>query len=857
MLGPVGPALFQCHEDQTTIGRGKRNCKFSELNMNKLIGQLIGDPYISLNCTSSECLHYSQLPNYVRPDAASGFSPLIMFLTFGGAVILFLICLITFIRQVRSSESDVVAFDNEEHIPLNPNMDIDDRRRFMMAGHVPCSLAFRDLCYVVDVTKKKKELADEVDQVRSQQGSQLHVLEGIEGIVKSGEVMAIMGGSGAGKTSCLDILAKRQKSGVVSGDILVNGKAINTSEYKSIIGYNINVSHVKFFRYVDQEDTLMDTLTVSETIMYSALLRLPPHMSQESKKYRVYETMQELGILHIANRRIGSSGSRGISGGEKRRVSIACELVTSPSVLFLDEPTSGLDSYNAYNVIECLVSLSRNYQRTVIFTIHQPRSNIYALFDKLLLLAKGKVVYSGPAQETVIDHFSSIGYTCPLGFNIADYLVDLTMHVVNSSDSPENKDDVIEIDDKTNGKLAASKINIKAQQESILFTPRQQTLKKEANKGKENISDSHDAFSLAEGNSHDLLKENNKSKSLSVNNKSMNGSRSNSVNNITEIKDHLEHLIQSFKNSAISKENQSYFLQYEVAPGNLEQQLGSDEDVDEANHNSFKTIKKAFSLSFINGENGNFFNNLHIYGSEKHIDWFTQFKILSDRTFKNLYRNPALLQTQYVLSVIAAIACGTLYYKLSTDIAGFQNRMGAFLFICALLGFGCLSSMPAFASERLIFVKERANSYYKPVTYFSSKVLFDIIPLRVVPPVILGLIIYHMMGLRTESPVYLLKFLFALVLFNLTAASLCFFISIVFKDSGVANLIATLIMLFQMLFGGILLNKKSIPSGLSWLNTVSFYNLAVEALVVNEVNGLALYENKLGLMIDVIEKNLL
>jgi ABC-type multidrug transport system ATPase subunit len=133
-------------------------------------------------------------------------------------------------------------------------------------------------------------------------------------------------------------------------------------------------------------------------------------------------------------------GQRGISGGERRRVSIACELVTSPSVLFLDEPTSGmptlrilvdnktepdllgLDSYNAYNVIECLVSLARNYQRTVIFTIHQPRSNIYALFDQLVLLARGKMVYSGPAQALAIEHFSNLGFNCPLGFNIADYL---------------------------------------------------------------------------------------------------------------------------------------------------------------------------------------------------------------------------------------------------------------------------------------------------------------------------------------------------------------------------------------------------------------------------------------------------
>lgn len=114
-------------------------------------------------------------------------------------------------------------------------------------------------------------------------------------------------------------------------------------------------------------------------------------------------------------------GARSISGGEKRRVSIACELVTSPSILFLDEPTSGLDAYNACNVIECLVTLAKNYNRTVICTIHQPRSNIFALFDQLVLLANGYMVYSGPAKQCQ-SHFEEIGYSCPPGFNIADFL---------------------------------------------------------------------------------------------------------------------------------------------------------------------------------------------------------------------------------------------------------------------------------------------------------------------------------------------------------------------------------------------------------------------------------------------------
>ena len=102
-------------------------------------------------------------------------------------------------------------------------------------------------------------------------------------------------------------------------------------------------------------------------------------------------------------------------------MSIACELVTSPSILFLDEPTSGLDAYNALSVIDSLVSLARDYNRTVVFTIHQPRSNIVSLFDQLIVLAQGKLIYSGEADK-VTDYLAEIGHPCPLGFNVADFL---------------------------------------------------------------------------------------------------------------------------------------------------------------------------------------------------------------------------------------------------------------------------------------------------------------------------------------------------------------------------------------------------------------------------------------------------
>ena len=157
---------------------------------------------------------------------------------------------------------------------------------------------------------------------------------------------------------------------------------------------------------------------------------------------------------------------------------------------------------------------------------------------------------------------------------------------------------------------------------------------------------------------------------------------------------------------------------------------------------------------------------------------------------------------------------------MTDDIKGFQNRLGLFFFILALFGFSTLTSLTVFSSERLLFVRERANGYYAPITYFAAKVVFDIVPLRLIPPIIMGAIVYPMTGLTPAWPEFL-KFLLILVLFNLAAAAICLFIGIVFRDGGVANLIGSLVMLFSLLFAGLLLNREAIPKAALWLQTVS------------------------------------
>ena len=246
-----------------------------------------------------------------------------------------------------------------------------------------------------------------------------------------------------------------------------------------------------------------------------------------------------------------------------------------------------------------------------------------------------------------------------------------------------------------------------------------------------------------------------------------------------------------------------------------------------------RNIHEDIAMSQQNASNANGRANGHVGGGlamgtmkvkYRRVSLLRQLLILSQRTWRNLYRNPLLMLTHYAIAILLAVLSGYLFYGLTDDIKGFQNRLGLFFFILALFGFSTLTSLTVFSSERLIFVRERANGYYSPITYFASKVIFDIVPLRLIPPIILGIIVYPMTGLIPAAPEFF-KFLLILVLFNLAAAAICLFLGIVFKDAGVANLIGSLVMLFSLLFAGLLLNHDAIPGAARWLQTVSIPNV--------------------------------
>ncbi|KAI0783919.1 hypothetical protein BC629DRAFT_1582504 [Irpex lacteus] len=640
-----GPASFSC-----TTGQG---CRFEEPGMNDLILTFFGDSYITLECDSGECLHYSQVPGYVKPPKPDTTRFVALSVAGAGLIFLSVSAGLWYASRTRSGDFGGIRLPEAESAKL-------------MTDHVPASLHFSDISYSL--------------------GNHI-ILDKVSGSVKPGQLLAIMGASGAGKSTFLDILARKNKRGQVGGRTLVNGREVPDSDFKKVMGF------------VDQEDTLMSTLTVYETVLYSALLRLPREMSLEAKKFRTLETLHELGILGIKDSRIGESGRRSISGGEKRRVSIACELVTSPSILFLDEPTSGLDAYNALSVVDSL----------------------------------------------------SIGNPCPP--------VDTTMLAgmePRSLDSPSNEDAPLD--------------------------------------GEQQRQDEEQAYRPSTASRF----------SLSL------GGRQSSSSEETELQ----------TTTTVIGTSTNYIKRKTPSAAALP---------DVALENSLTRGRR--------GELG------------------TQFTILSGRAFKNLYRNPALLAAHYISAIGVALICGMFFYHSGYDIPGMQTdwvshrRLCVFFFTLALFGFSCLSSLGLFANERILFMRERANGYYSPLTYFAAKVLFDMLPLRVVPPLVFGSIIYGLVGLVPEVATFW-KFMLTLILFNLATASVILLLSIAFASVSVASLVGTLIMLFNLLFTGLLVNREPAP-GFQWLHDVSFFHAAYEALAVNELKYLQLKQKKYGVELDI------
>ncbi|KAK3021539.1 hypothetical protein RJ639_046487 [Escallonia herrerae] len=293
---------------------------------------------------------------------------------------------------------------------------------------LPIFLKFEDVEYKVKISQASPY--NPVKAVVSKVASQLHmdqdnykqILKGITGSIGPGEILALMGPSGSGKTTLLKIIGGRLHENV-NGTITYNDIPYNPA-LKRRIGF------------VTQDDVLFPQLTVEETLVFAAFLRLPSNMSRRQKYERVEMIVKELGLERCCHTRVGGGFVKGISGGERKRTSIGYEILVDPSLLLLDEPTSGLDSTSANRLLQILQGVAKA-GRTIITTIHQPSSRMFHTFHKVLLISEGVPVYYGKARES-IEYFSSLRFTPEIPMNPAEFLLDLATGQVNDMSVPQD-----------------------------------------------------------------------------------------------------------------------------------------------------------------------------------------------------------------------------------------------------------------------------------------------------------------------------------------------------------------------------------------------------------------------------------
>lgn len=286
-----------------------------------------------------------------------------------------------------------------------------NRKRGMVLPFQPLSLAFNHVNYYVDMPAEMKKQG--IEELR------LQLLKDVSGAFRPGVLTALVGVSGAGKTTLMDVLAGRKTGGYIEGSISISGYPKNQSTFARVSGY------------CEQNDIHSPHVTVHESLVYSAWLRLSPDIEKQTRKMFVEEVMDLIELNPLRNSIVGLPGVDGLSTEQRKRLTIAVELVANPSLIFMDEPTTGLDARSAAVVMRA-VRNTVDTGRTVVCTIHQPSIDIFESFDELLLMKRGgQAVYAGPLgqnSQLMIDYFESIKGVPKIreGTNPATWMLEIT-----------------------------------------------------------------------------------------------------------------------------------------------------------------------------------------------------------------------------------------------------------------------------------------------------------------------------------------------------------------------------------------------------------------------------------------------
>eukprot|EP00808_Paulinella_micropora_P012943 g72026.t1 len=683
------------------------------------------------------------------------------------------------------------------------------------------------------------------------------VISNVSGVVSGGELVALMGLSGAGKTTLLDILTGRQKVGQVSGKVAL-----------VVDGHQMDRRRSGFCSYVpvDADQLLLCTQTVYEYVYFSAALRLPPEQHSARRLHlKVVRVLSELGLGHVLHSRIGrgGDGQGGISTGERKRVAIALELITDPLVLLLDEPTSGLDSYNATLLVEVIKEQATKRGMLCIASIHQPPSAVYKLCDQLVLLTRlGRPAYVGPAQSAMAYLARNNFPQPPKGFSPAEHLLELASNQDTATverlvhcwaKSPEHA----ALLSLLQGNVAAEPSHLSVnQQPAIELADRQASSPTaqspsphpanvstwEVAAASLSVLDGHPPdptdFYLA-GEAAGAKRRDPEDEELWAEYRA--GSSSSAKSASRSSSQPSPRPATPAAAAAAAAEPIESFQTTSVSPSKMPPQRGQlgQSPVVSVLLSALSTPpspreadEQVGRVTFPTDKQG---RPVKLPGA----GLATQMALLISRSASHIWRDSTLLAFTYLLALLSALVLGLIFWDLDSTFSGTQDRAGFLFFVIFFFSLGSLSLLSQHLEEKHRFLNERDAGYYGTLPFMVSKLVADVLPLRIVPPLLFGATTYYMVGLKPDARSFLI-FLATLVLVNVVTSCACFLIAVLSPDAATANLVAVVYLVYCMLFAGLFYNTtQGSPSTeyLSWMQYGSYFYFGYDILMINELEG--------------------
>ncbi|KZV25672.1 ABC transporter G family member 18-like [Dorcoceras hygrometricum] len=650
-----------------------------------------------------------------------------------------------------------------------------------------------------------------------------YLLNDISGQAIRGAILAILGPSGAGKSTLLDALAGRIAQGSLEGSVRIDGKQVTTSYMKMISSY------------VMQDDQLYPMLTVFETFMFAAETRLPPSISTHEKKKRVINLLDQLGLTNVSHTYIGNDGTRGVSGGEKRRVSIGVDIIHKPPLLFLDEPTSGLDSTSAFSVIEKVRDIARGGSM-VLLTIHQPSYRIQMLLDRITVLARGRLVYTG-SPAALSSYLYGFSRPVPDGVNSIEYLLDV---IKEYDESTIGLDPLIlyQRDGIKPDEIAKTPIQKPPKRPKTPLTPhaRSPWSKHSSQFSSGNMTPKANRRQYADDDD-----EFDNSLERSSNNLRM----PMSIHSGAGFPRLASHFYKDFPVWVYQGVRGTPQRPPTWTPARTPVQTPGMTSTSSSTRfvSNHRPTTKTLTAS-TQGPNS-LPTSYEEYDIEEEVldepenmrkfanPWLREVVVLSWRTTLTVIRTPELFLSREIVLTVMALILSSLFKNLHHyDFKTIKRLLNFYIFSICLVFFSSNDAVPTFIQERFIFIRETSHNSYRASSYVISS-LIVYLPFLAIQGFTFAGITRLILRLRSSITYFWLILYASLITTNayvmLVSALVPSYIT------GYAVVIATTALFF--LTCGFFLKQSQIPKYWQWLHYVSAIKYPFEALLINEFRG--------------------